>query len=70
MLPKRVSIIDMVSASNACRLSRFDAQVFRSPRNDALREFKNPSLLFAMPSGPIRRILGQGGTVLHHVSTT
>jgi CBS domain-containing protein len=69
MLPKRVSIIDMVSASNACRLSRFDAQVFRSPRNDALREFKNPSLLFAMPSGPIRRILSQGA-VLHHVNTT
>ena len=61
MLPKRVSIIDMVSASNACRLSRGDAQVFRSPRNDALREFKNLSLLFAMPSDAIRRIVATKG---------
>jgi hypothetical protein len=32
MLPKRVSIIDMVSASSACRLSRVVAQVALSPR--------------------------------------
>jgi hypothetical protein len=42
----------------------------RYARNDEIRNFKNPSLLFAMPFQRIRRILRLGGTVLHHVSTT
>jgi hypothetical protein len=71
MLPKRVSIIDMVSASNACRLSRVDAQVALSPRNDAIREFKNLIIAF-LRCRPTRSVVysSQGGTVLHHVNTT
>jgi hypothetical protein len=40
-------------------------------RNDAIRNFKKPSLLFAMPFRPDPSYSRyQGGTVLHHVSTT
>jgi hypothetical protein len=62
MLPKRVSIIDKVSASSACRLSRVAARVAPSRRNDALRKFKNFSLLFCdadRPDPSYNRIQGE-----------
>jgi hypothetical protein len=52
MLPKRVSIIDMASATNTCRLSRVDAQAARSPRNDALRSFKKVASAFCDAARP------------------
>jgi hypothetical protein len=56
MLPIYVSIIDMVSASGACRLSRVVAQVAPYLRNDH-RKFQEVAIAFAMPSCPIRRIV-------------